>query len=51
MKLLALLVSFATAVTKIALVNHTDPSYTDACLETTGELCSYCCLVDLKWCS
>ena len=23
----------------------------DRCLEITGELCDYCCLVDFEWCS
>lgn len=35
----------------MSLVDHEDPNYTDKCLEITGELCDYCCLVDFEWCS
>ena len=38
-------------ITKVSLVDHDDPNYTDKCLEITGELCSYCCLIDFEWCS
>ena len=39
------------AITKVSLVDHNDPDYTDKCLEITGELCDYCCMVDFEWCS
>ena len=39
------------AITKVQLVDHSDPNYTDKCLEITGELCDYCCLIDFEWCS
>ena len=39
------------AITKVSLVDHDDPNYTDKCLEVTGELCDYCCLIDFEWCS
>ena len=32
-------------------MDHDDPNYTDRCLEITGELCDYCCLIDFEWCS
>ena len=38
-------------ITKVSLVDHDDPNYMDRCLEITGELCDYCCLVDFEWCS
>ena len=39
------------AITKVSLVDHDDPNYTDKCLEVTGELCDYCCMIDFEWCS
>ena len=39
------------AITKVTLVDHSDPNYTDICLQITGELCDYCCLDDFEWCS
>ena len=39
------------AVVKVSIVDHSDPNYTDQCLEITGELCDYCCLIDFEWCS
>ena len=39
------------AITKVSLVDHDDPNYTDRCLEITGELCDYCCMIDFEWCS
>ena len=38
-------------ITKVSLVDHNDPNYTDRCLQITGELCDYCCLEDFEWCS
>ena len=49
--LLAILLVQSGAITKVKLVDHDDPDYTDRCLEITGELCDYCCLVDFEWCS
>ena len=49
--LLAIAVQDVFAITKVTLVNHTDPFYMDRCLEITGELCDYCCLDDFEWCS
>ena len=49
--LLAIIIQDAFAITKVALVDHSDPDYMDRCLEITGELCDYCCLVDFEWCS
>ena len=46
-----LLISQIVAVTKISMVNRTDPMYWDQCLEKTGELCDYCCLSDFDWCA
>ena len=43
--------SAVLAITKVSLVDHSDPNYTDRCLEITGELCDYCCMVDFEWCS
>ena len=43
--------SWALAVTKISMVNHTDSNYWDLCLEKTGELCDYCCLTDFEICA
>ena len=48
---LSLLTWDSEAITKISLVDHNDPNYTDRCLEITGELCDYCCLTDFEWCS
>ena len=48
---LAFVVQDVFAITKVSLVNHTDPFYMDRCLEITGELCDYCCLDDFEWCS
>ena len=45
------LLTTVKAITKVSLVDHDDPNYTDKCLEITGELCDYCCLVDFEWCS
>ena len=49
--LLALSFKDAHAITKVSLVELDNPDYTDACLEITGELCDYCCMVDFEWCS
>merc|ERR1712060_971343 len=49
--LLSLLLTQVQAIVKVALVDHSDPDYTDRCLEITGELCDYCCLIDFEWCS
>ena len=49
--LLSLLAPTSKAITKVSLVDHDDPNYFDRCLEITGELCDYCCLVDFEWCS
>ena len=29
---------------EVTIVNKTDENYTDACLETTGKLCEWCCI-------
>ena len=47
----AILFNIAHGITKVSLVDHDDPDYTDKCLEITGELCDYCCLTDFEWCS
>ena len=47
----SLLIWSSHAIVKVSLVDHSDPNYTDRCLEITGELCDYCCLVDFEWCS
>ena len=49
--ILACIFVLASSVTKISMVNHTDPNYWDMCLEKTGELCDYCCLSDFEWCA
>ena len=49
--LFLVLLDSCMAITKIALVDHNDPDYTDICLEITGEMCDYCCLIDFEWCS
>ena len=49
--LLATSLQNVLAITKVSLVDRTDPDYTDRCLEITGELCDYCCMVDFEWCS
>ena len=48
---LSLLIQSTYAITKVSLVDHDDPNYTDRCLEITGELCDYCCMTDFEWCS
>ena len=48
---LAGLIQSTYAITKVSLVDHSDPNYMDRCLEITGELCDYCCMVDFEWCS
>lgn len=49
--LLAILAIHAAADTKTSLVDHQDPYYFDSCLETSGELCEFCCLTDMAICS
>ena len=49
--LLATALNSVLAITKVSLVEADNPDYTDRCLEITGELCDYCCLVDFEWCS
>ena len=48
---LSMLIQSTYAITKVSLVDHDDPNYMDRCLEITGELCDYCCMVDFEWCS
>ena len=48
---LAELIQQTYAITKVSLVDHSDPNYMDRCLEITGELCDYCCMTDFEWCS
>ena len=54
-RLFLLIVAFygevASGITKVSLVDRSDPNYTDRCLEVTGELCDYCCMDDFEWCS
>ena len=49
--LMVMALQVCNAITKVSLVDHEDPDYTDRCLEITGELCDYCCMVDFEWCS
>ena len=46
-----LIIEVVYGITKVSLVDHNDPNYTDRCLQITGELCDYCCLEDFEWCS
>ena len=46
-----LFISMVIANTPFILVDHTDPYYTDPCLESSGELCDFCCLTDAVSCT
>ena len=43
---LVVLIMGVFADTPIKLVVHDDPYYTDPCLESSGELCEFCCLIN-----
>ena len=49
--MMTVITDLVKAITKVSLVDHNDPNYTDKCLEVTGELCDYCCMIDFEWCS